>query len=228
MNKLMNAYPIYLNRLSEKKTILIGGNREAERKAQELLDSNADLTVISPELTPGLMKLAENDHVTWIRRSYQKGDLNGAFLVIVAEYSGTVNQQVYDEAESKGILVNVMDDSAHCNFTFGSIVKRGALVISISTSGTAPALAVRIRERLERELGQEYEHFLNFCRLLRPLMKKKYSSFRQRKKAWYQLIDSDVIGLLRQKKENKAWERASEILDPQIVQEALSGERDKN
>lgn len=217
----MNVYPIYLNRLAEKESVIIGGNREAERKAGELLGCNAKVTIISSKISPVLQNLVDEKRLKWIPRAYQPGDLEGAFLVIVAEYSGDENEKVYEEAVNKGILVNVMDDSAHCNFTFGSIVKRGPLVLSISTSGTAPALAVRLRQRLEKELGEEYEQFLAFSKSLRPLMKKKYSTFDQRKAAWYQLIDSIVLDLLRQNKEEQAWQKASEILGHDIVHEAI-------
>ncbi len=217
----MNVYPIYLNRLSEKESVIVGGNHEAERKAGELLACDAKVTIISSRISSVLQKFVDEKRLKWISRPYQSGDLEGAILVIVAEYSGNENEKVYEEAVNKGILVNVMDDSAHCNFTFGSIVKRGPLVLSISTSGTAPALAVRLRERLEKELGEEYERFLMFTKSLRPLMKKKYSTFDRRKEAWYQLIDSIVLDLLRQNKDEQAWQKASEILGHDIVHEAI-------
>lgn len=217
----MNVYPIYLNRLSEKESVIVGGNHEAERKAGELLACDAKVTIISSRISSVLQKFVDEKRLKWISRPYQSGDLEGAILVIVAEYSGNENEKVYEEAVNKGILVNVMDDSAHCNFTFGSIVKRGPLVLSISTSGTAPALAVRLRERLEKELGEEYERFLMFTKSLRPLMKKKYSTFDRRKEAWYQLIDSIVLDLLRQNKDEQAWQKASEILGHDIVHETI-------
>jgi precorrin-2 dehydrogenase / sirohydrochlorin ferrochelatase len=133
--KIMNVYPIYLTRLHEMKTILIGGNHEAERKAGELLERDAQLTVISPLLTEKLLIWAEEGRFELISREYREGDLEGAFLVIAAEFTGDTNRRVYREAEDRCILVNVMDDIPHANFSFGSIVKRGPLTISISTSG---------------------------------------------------------------------------------------------
>ncbi len=217
----MNVFPVYLNRLPEKRTILIGGNREAERKAYELLECKAQVTVISPRLTEKLRKLTEDGKLSWISRSYQRGDLAGAFLVIVAEAEGDQEQVIYEEAEERGILINVMDDIPHCNFTFGSVVRRGPLVLSISTSGSAPALAVRLRERFEREFGEEYEQFLTFARALRLPMTRAYPSFQIRKEKWYEFVDSDVINLLRQKKQREAYERAGEILGDEPVHMAL-------
>lgn len=218
----MKVYPVYLNRLPDKKTILIGGNHEAERKAGELLECDADVTIISPALTDGLARLVNENKLNWINRSYQKGDLSGAFLVIVAEYQDDENDRIYEEAEERGILVNVMDDIPHCNFTFGSLIKRGPLTISVSTSGTAPALAVRLRERFEQEFGEEYEEFLNFSRSLRKPMARAYPSFQERKQLWYHLVDSDIIELFRSNEKELAYGKAAEIVGPEVVREALN------
>ena len=216
----MKVYPIFLNRLSEKKVVLIGGNHEAERKAGEFLECDADVTIISPVLTDGLTRLANESKLKWINRSYQEGDLVGAFLTIVAEYRADENYRVYKEAEEQGILVNVMDDIPHCNFTFGSLIKRGPLTISVSTSGAAPALAVRLRERFEKEFGEEYEEFLHFSGLLRKPMAKAYPSFQERKQLWYKLVDSDILELMRSNEKELAYEKAAEIVGPEVVREA--------
>lgn len=208
----MKTYPIYITSLHRKKTVLIGGNHEAERKAGELLERDAKLTVISPDLTGPLQKWAENGAIEWINRRYREGDLKGAFLVIAAEVEGDENKRIYQEAEELGILVNVMDDIPHANFSFGSIVKRGKLTISISTSGAAPTLSVRLRERFEQEFGEEYEVFLNLMQSLRVPMMSKYDDFDTRKRLWYELVDSDVLDLYRKGRNEEADERVREIV----------------
>lgn len=208
----MKTYPIYLTSLHRKKTVLIGGNHEAERKAGELLERDAKLTVISPELTKPLEQWADNGVIKWINRRYQEGDLDGAFLVIAAEVSGDENERIYREAEDLGILVNVMDDIPNANFSFGSIVKRGKLTISISTSGAAPTLSVRLRERFEEEFGTEYEAFLNLMQSLREPMLKHVDDFDSRKRLWYELVDSDVLDLLKDDRRNDADQRIREII----------------
>lgn len=217
----MQVYPIYLTRLHEKKTVLIGGNHEAERKAGELLERDAKLTIISPELNENLLKLAEENKVEWIQRRYREGDLNGAFLVIVAEFEGNENSRIYKEAEERGILVNVMDDIPHANFSFGSIVKRGPLTISISTSGAAPTLAVRLRQRFEQEFGEEYDTFLTLMQKLREPMSRHYHEFETRKNLWYELIDSDVLDLFRENRTEEGIERIREILGKEVVDEVV-------
>lgn len=217
----MNTYPIYLTSLHEKKTVLFGGNHEAERKALELLDRQANLTIISPELSEKLHNLAAGGNVEWIPRRYREGDLEGAFLVIAAEFEGDENHRIFKEAEKRGILVNVMDDIPHANFSFGSIVKRGPLTISISTSGAAPTLAVRLRQRFEKEFGEEYDTFLTLMHKLRDPMGRHYDDFETRRNLWYQLIDSDALDLFRQNRTEEGIERIREILGPDVVDEAV-------
>lgn len=215
----MNVYPIYLSRLEEKKTIIIGGNDEAERKVKELLEVGANLTVISPELTGDLRQLVEERAFEWVPRWYNQelNDLEGAFMVIVADFINDINAQVYREAEHRGILVNVMDDIPHCNFSFGSMVKRGKLTISISSSGAAPTLAVRIRQQFEEMFGEEYEPFLEFMQQLREPMARHYPEFGTRRKLWYQLVDSGVVQLFREERYEDAAVLASSILGHEVV-----------
>ncbi|MDX1641622.1 MAG: bifunctional precorrin-2 dehydrogenase/sirohydrochlorin ferrochelatase [Balneolaceae bacterium] len=222
MSKALDVYPIYLRRLSERKTIIIGGNWEAEGKVKDFLDRNAWLTVISPTLNEQLQKWADEGRFEWIPRQYQYGDLEGASVAIVAEFEGDINEKAYQEAEERNILINVMDDIPHANFAFGSIVKQGPLTISISTGGAAPALAVRLRQRFEKEFGKEYGEFLEFMQSLRKPMKKHIQEFDTRKKLWYELIDSEILTLFRQNRINEAYEQAREILGNELVDDALA------
>lgn len=225
MSKALDVYPIYLRRLNERKTVIIGGNWEAEGKVKDFLDRDAWLTVISPELNEQLQEWADEGRFEWIPRQYQYGDLEGASVAIVAEFEGDINEKVYQEAEERNILVNVMDDLPHANFAFGSIVKQGPLTISISTGGAAPALAVRLRQRFEKEFGKEYGEFLEFMQSLRKPMKKHIHEFDTRKKLWYELIDSEILTLFRERKVDEAYQRAREILGEELVDDALKLEK---
>lgn len=221
MSTALNVYPIYLRRLHEKRTVIIGGNEEAEGKVRDFLDRNAMLTVISPTLNSTLQKWADEKRFDWIPRNYRYGDLSGAFVVIVADYEGDINEQVYREAEEKNLLVNVMDDIPHANFAFGSIVRQGPLTISISTGGAAPALAVRLRQRFEKEFGAEYGQFLEFMQSLRKPMATHHQDFQDRRKIWYELIDSDILTLFRENKKEEAYKKASGIAGKNVVDDAM-------
>ena len=224
----MNMFPIYLRRLDERKTVLVGGDHEAEGKVKQLLKRNARLTVISPLLTENLKQWANEDRFHWIPRRYKSGDLEGAFMAIVAEYENDENKKIFEEARERDILVNVMDDIPHANFAFGSIVKQGPLTISISTSGAAPALSVRLRQRFEEEFGPEYGQFLKFMKKLRKPMAEYHDKFETRRRLWYRLIDSDVLSLFRQKKVQQAYHRTSEIVGREVVAVALDPARYSN
>jgi len=193
----MKPYPIFLTGLHNRHCIVIGGAHEAEGKVRSLLAVDATVTVISPELNETLTEWAEEGCFTWLKRPFQPGDLRGAFLVIAERSDPESNALIWEEGDAEGVLVNVMDDIDHCNFVAGSVVRQGPLTLSISTSGAAPALAVRLRERFEAEFGREYAIFLEWMQALRPHMSATYPSFQERKRRYYELVDSDVLSLIK-------------------------------
>ncbi len=189
--------PILLANLGDVRTVVVGGGTVAEGKVLQMLESNANVTIISPELTPKLRELAALGEITHIQREYQPGDFAGAFLVIGATDDRAVNAAVWEEAKGRNILCNVVDDPPHCNFYAVSVVRQGDLTIGISTNGVAPALANRIRRRFEREFGPEYADFLAIMRERRPQIAHDLPCFNCRRDRWYQVVDTDVLDLLR-------------------------------
>src|SRR5581483_10147284 len=155
----MRYYPVLLD-LAGRPCVVVGGGAVAEGKVPPLVAAGARVTVIAPALTPALAAQQRAGRFTHLARAYRPGDLAGAFLVIGATGDPEVNRAVHAEATERGALINVVDDPPHCGFILPSVLRRGDLVVAVSTSGSAPALAVRLRERLERELGDEYARFL--------------------------------------------------------------------
>jgi siroheme synthase-like protein len=149
-------YPIALE-LSGRRCVVTGGGREAEGKARALLEADADVVVIAPVVGDGLGDLVRRGEITHIPRCYRHGDLAGAFLVIAADTDRAVRAAVFEEAEAGRVLCNAVDDIEHCHFAVPSIVRRGELLMAISTGGRAPALAKRIRRRLSQEYGWQWE-----------------------------------------------------------------------
>jgi precorrin-2 dehydrogenase/sirohydrochlorin ferrochelatase len=149
-------YPVALE-LAGRRCVVTGGGAEAERKARALLEAEADVVVIAPTVTDGLGDLIRRGELTHVARPYGRGDLAGAFLVIAADADRAVRAAVFAEAEAERVLCNAVDDTEHCHFAVPSIVRRGELLIAISTGGRAPALAKRLRRRLTAELGWEWE-----------------------------------------------------------------------
>jgi siroheme synthase-like protein len=148
-------YPIYLN-ICDRKCIVIGGGQVALRKVQILLEYGAEVDVISPELDPELVKLANDNQVRTFPREYKDGDLNNAFVAIAATDSDEINRQVAAEARKKSILINVVDDAKYSDFIVPSVMRRGDITITVSTSGKSPALAKKLRTQIEQDIGEEY------------------------------------------------------------------------
>lgn len=204
-------YPIYLQ-LQDQPCVVVGGGKIAEGKVDGLLAAGARVTVVSPDLTSHLQELAVQNEIAYIARPYQPGDLAGAFLVICATDQTEINHQVWQAAAAQGQLVNVVDDTPRCNFIAPAILRNGDLTIAISTGGKAPALAVRLKERLQRELGPEYERFLELAGKLREPLSRHVPDFETRKALWYELVDSDALDLLARGDEPAAMEVISELV----------------
>src|SRR5215211_6829160 len=194
--KAMNTYyPVYIQ-LREQPCVVIGGGTIAEGKIDGLLAAQANVTVIAPALTTHLHELARQKQITYFARAYQLGDLTGAFMVICATDQAEINHQVWEEASANRQLVNVVDDTPRCNFIAPSILRKGDLTIAISTSGKAPALAVRLKERFHRQIGPEYERFLELAGELREPLARHVPDFETRKALWYELVDSEILDSL--------------------------------
>ncbi|MEX2557074.1 MAG: bifunctional precorrin-2 dehydrogenase/sirohydrochlorin ferrochelatase [Actinomycetota bacterium] len=207
---MTTGYPAILL-LEGRLAVVIGGGRIAERKVRTLRDAGAKVRLIADTVTPALRDLAESGELELVGRRYARGDLAGAVVVVASTDDEEVNRSVYADATEAGIPVNVVDNTALCTFIAPSIVRRGDLVVAISTGGAAPALAVRIRERLEQEFGDEYARFLELTAQLREQVKVPGDQD-ERAKAWYRVIDSDVMDLVRSGEIERARERATALL----------------
>jgi precorrin-2 dehydrogenase/sirohydrochlorin ferrochelatase len=208
---MSNYYPIYVQ-LQGRPCVVVGGGLIAEGKVDGLLAANARVTLISPRLTGRLRAHVDLGEIIHISRSYLPGDLSGAFLVICATDQVDINHQVWLEATANKQLVNVVDDTPRCNFIAPSILRQGDLTIAISTGGKAPALAVRLKEHFQVEIGPQYAQFLKLAGKLRKPLAQHISDFETRKALWYQLVDSNVLELLAQNDEAAALQKVSEVV----------------
>jgi uroporphyrin-III C-methyltransferase/precorrin-2 dehydrogenase/sirohydrochlorin ferrochelatase len=147
-------------KLSNRRVLVVGGGSIAAQKIPGLLETGAQVHVVSPKLSPQLTEWVRNQKISWSPKPFEPNDLDGAFLVIAATSLRDLNAQVYREADQRNILCNAVDDIDHCHFYYGSIVQRGDLQIAISTNGKSPALAQRLRKELEQQFGPEYESWL--------------------------------------------------------------------
>ncbi|MEH7441929.1 NAD(P)-dependent oxidoreductase [Bacillus sp. JJ1122] len=144
-----------------RKAVVVGGGKVAERKVAGLLEEGADVTVVSPMLTDGLLKLAVAGNLSWLKKTFSHEDLEGAFLIFAATDIREVNLAVKGSA-APGQLVNIADDPSLSDFQVPSMVKRGKLSIAVSTSGASPILAKKIRSQLEETFDERYEAYMEF------------------------------------------------------------------
>jgi len=151
----MRYYPIYLD-VQNRNCLVVGGGSVGARKVSTLLDCGASVTVVSPRINAKLNELSTKATLIIKKKPFQFSDLKDKFLVIGATDNQELNQQIHTEAERLGILCNIADQPEACNFILPSIVKKGDLVIAISTSGKSPAFAKKLRKDFEKQFKKRF------------------------------------------------------------------------
>ncbi|HDD43735.1 MAG TPA: bifunctional precorrin-2 dehydrogenase/sirohydrochlorin ferrochelatase [Candidatus Desulfofervidus auxilii] len=194
----MRYYPILLD-LKGKNCLVVGGGQVAWRKIKRLLDCGAKVKVVAREVLPELKEAIDKKNVIYLGKEYKSEFLKDTFLVIGATDDEELNQKLSIEANNINILCNIVDQPEKCNFIVPSVVVRGDLIIAISTSGKSPALAKRLRLRLENEFGEEYAHFLNLLGKIRDIIKKKIPDQKQREIIFSKLVDSELLDYFKKK-----------------------------
>ena len=200
---MQSYYPIFLN-LEGKRCVVIGGGRVAEGKLVKLAESGSQITVISPEATPTIRQAAQQGSIEWLQRKYQPGDLDGAFIAIAATNRRSVNQQIFEEAQQLGVLLNVVDDPERCGFIAPSIIERGPVTVAISTSGASPALARKLRETLSDSPALQWADLSDVVvRARNHLKANKVSVDPQR---WQCCLTPELLDLVQSGREEAALE----------------------
>ncbi len=215
----MPYYPIFVD-LRGKKALVVGGGQVGQRKIETLLEYGAKVHVISMELTPRLQEYTKEGLVTYLGREFNQEYVDGAFLVIAATDDASLNHAVSACAREKGILVNAVDQPLDCTFIVPSILRRGDLVIAVSTSGKSPAMAKKIREELENRFGPEFETFLALLGKLREEVLDKGFSQERNKGIFERLANAPILELMRKEE----WEQIALLL-AEILRKPISAER---
>ncbi len=165
----------------------------AESKIASLLDAEAKVKVVAPEATPRVQSWAQVKKIEWHRRGFQLGDLAGMFLVVAATSSTELHERILEEAARRGVLCNVVDVPALCDFYYPAVVQRGALQIAISTAGHSPALAQRLRQQLEEQFGPEYEEWLEQLGNARDKVFSRTTDPDERKRLLHELASAEAF-----------------------------------
>lgn len=211
-------YPVLLD-LRDRPCLVIGGGEVAEAKTRGLLDCGARVTLIAPEATTGLRELAGTGRITWLRREYRPGDLEGFVLAIAATDAPEVNRRVWEEAGQRRVWLNAVDDPAHCSFILPAVHRQGDLILAVSTGGKSPALAARLRDRLAAILGPEYARWVDLLGDLRPEVTRRVPDPEARKALWYRIVDSDAFDRVREGDVDGALATARALIDAWVAGE---------
>ncbi|MDU4961726.1 MAG: bifunctional precorrin-2 dehydrogenase/sirohydrochlorin ferrochelatase [Sporomusaceae bacterium] len=201
----MRYYPVNLD-IAGKACLVVGGGAVAERKIANLLAAGAAVTVISPQLTANLAELAAAGSIHWRQRGWQSGDMAGFALAICAANDAAVNAAAATEARQAGVLVNTADAPALCDFTLPALVRRGELLLTISTGGASPILARRIREELEQLYGEGFGDYLTELSALRRQLRQQLDTPAERERFWRLALEPAALELVRQGKTDEAKE----------------------
>ena len=206
-------YPVFLD-LRGRRVVVIGGGAMGEEKVTRLMPYGADVVVVSPDVTDEVSKLAQDGQVEWTRRLYRGGDLEGAFIAIVADTSDdAVNHAVSEEARQRNVPLNVADVTDLCTWITPSVARRGEVIVATSTGGASPALARRFREILNGECRLDSRHELMDFADLAPLLsdaRKQLldNGIRLNLDHWQACLTDELIDLVQ----SGDIERASQVL----------------
>ena len=198
---MIHYYPVALD-LRDRLCLVVGGGPVAEAKVDGLLAAGARVTVVSPELTAALASWAADGRLIHRPHEYGPDDLDGQQLVFAATDRREVTEAVAAEARRRGLWVNAADDPAFCDFLLPSVLRRGRLVIAVSTGGASPALAARMRRDLEALVPAEYEALVELAAEVRSELRARAN--RPGGEAWRAALGGELIALLAQGKRGEA------------------------
>ncbi|HEY2385622.1 MAG TPA: bifunctional precorrin-2 dehydrogenase/sirohydrochlorin ferrochelatase [Candidatus Binatia bacterium] len=192
----MQYHPVHLD-LRGRPCVVVGGGEEALRKVESLLEAGARVTVVNPTLVPSLAALAETHEVIHHARAYRQGDLAGAALAYAAVDDPALQAALAAAATAAGVFLNVVDVPRLCTFIAPAVVRRGPVLVAVSTGGASPALARRLRQEIECQVGAEYGLAAAILAKVRPLVRAAQPDAATRSRTYAGLVDGPLLAALR-------------------------------
>jgi precorrin-2 dehydrogenase/sirohydrochlorin ferrochelatase len=189
---MQTHFPLVLD-LTGKAVLVVGGGDVATRKIDSLLQAGAQVTVIAPDVTRQIAEWASHGQILWRQELFHAMEMKPYALVVAATNRAEVNLAVWRAVKEADGWINIVDRPDLCNFFVPSTVQRGKLMIAISTSGASPGLARKIRQRIEREIGPEYESYVHFLAAIRAQVMTTISDAALRKQIFRQLLDDQYL-----------------------------------
>ena len=193
--------PFYIAclRLTARRCVVVGGGDVGLEKVEGLLACDGDVVLIAPDAIEPLRELAAEGSIRWEQRGYETGDLDGTFIAIAATNDTDVNIRVFEDAERRAMLVNVVDVPPLCNFILPAIHRTGPLAIAISTAGASPALAKRLKREIGEAYGEPYARLAGLLNEARGWAKGSLPTYQDRKQFFEGIVNGepDPVELLR-------------------------------
>lgn len=193
---MAKTYPISLV-LAGKPAVVVGGGEVATRKVNGLLVANALVTVVAPGVTDEIQKLARDKRCVWKKKTYEYSDLAEACLVFACTNDGSVNKRIFEDATEQRLWVNVADVPELCTFYLPSVLRRDKLSIAVSTEGSSPQTAKRIREHLEEHIDEEIGEYLDLLQAWRERLMLALPA-NKRQLFWERASEGTVYDLVKQ------------------------------
>ena len=194
--------PFYIAclKLTGRRCVVVGGGEIGLEKVEGLLACDGRVVLVAPTAVPELEALAAEGSIEWERREYEPADLERTFIVIAATDDTDVNIRIYEDAERRAMLVNIVDVPPLCNFILPAIVRTGPLAIAISTAGASPALAKRMKREVSELFGEEYAQLAVLLNDVRGWAKGTLPTYQDRKAFFEGIVNGepDPIELLRE------------------------------
>ena len=193
----MAYYPIMVE-VEDREVVVVGGGEVAARKVQGLVEAGARVRVVAPEVCERIARAVHQGAVEWVAKRFEPSDLAGAVLAVSAADSEEVNRAVAVAARDRGVLVNVVDRPQLCSFIVPSVLRRGRLVLAVSTSGASPAVAARLRRQLEEFIGPHWEEYLELLARVRGWVLKNVPAGSRREQLLKALADPALEAMVAQ------------------------------
>jgi siroheme synthase-like protein len=195
-------YPIFVE-ATGRRVIVIGGGHVAAEKVRGLLNAEADITIVSPDLLPELEEHKSAGRIAHIARAYRESDLDDGYeFIMVATDDGAINAEVAAAGKNRRLWVNAADDPKNCDFILPSVVRKGKITLAASTSGTSPALARRLREELEAYLTEDMPALADLLAEVRQEVRRR--GIKIESDTWQHAIDERLRVLLAQRRYEEA------------------------
>ncbi len=205
-------YPLFLD-IENRSVIVVGGGSVAARKVETLMKYGASITVLAPDFAPEIEQWSQQRRAALRRKRYESGDIAGAVIVIAATNDARLNEKIAADARSRGILVNVADDTPLCDFIVPAVVESGSIQVAVSTGGQSPALARLLKHDLQQLVGSEYAEVSDILGSLREPAKESLPTDGDRKRFFDRIIALEIVDMLREGRRREVYEAVARACD---------------